>query len=89
MRSASASLAASAHRVANLQTQGFKAQPVHQQSVAGGGSRAVLSESNAAGPVDLTREIVSQIESSTQYTASLRVLEVGADLRGQLLDVLA
>ena len=48
-----------------------------------------MSGSGAASGVDLVREVVDQIEASTQYTASLRVLEVGRDLRGSLLDVLA
>ena len=40
-------------------------------------------------PVDLARELVTQIEARTHYQASLRVLQTGSELSGTLVDMLA
>ncbi len=89
LQSAGTRLATSAHNVANLLTRDFEPLRADSVSLAGGGVETRVSGSGAASGVDLVREVVDQIEASTQYTASLRVLEVGRDLRGSLLDVLA
>lgn len=89
MQSAQMSLTRSAHNLANLQTNDFRVQRTEQVSEASGGSSVRTVESSIAEPANIAREVVDQIQSSTQYTASMRVLEVGADLRGSLLDILA
>jgi hypothetical protein len=53
-----------------------------------GGSTARLARANTPTPVDLVHETVERSRASLQYTASLRLLSVEADLRGQLADLL-
>lgn len=89
MQSARTRFATSAHNVANLLTEDFRPLRTTQTAVAGGGSQARVDQSPAPRPVSLAREVVGQIEAGVQYTASARVLQVGAELRGSLLDVLA
>jgi flagellar hook protein FlgE len=87
MQSASVRVATSAHNVANLLTEDFRPQRAEQRSVAGGGSTASVRESDSPRPVQLEREILGQIQASTQYTASARVVSVAAEMRGSLLDI--
>ena len=87
MQSAQTRVAVSAHNVANLLTEDFRPQRVVQTSSAAGGSTARVQQSADPAPVSLAREGVGQIQASTQYPASARVFEVGADMRGQLLDL--
>ena len=89
MQSASTRVAVSAHNVANLLTDGFRPQRVEQRSQASGGSQAGVTTSPTPEPVDLAREIVDQIVAKTQFKASARVLDVGLEMRGSLLDMLA
>ena len=89
MQSARVGISTSAHNVANLLSEDFRPLRAEQSSSAAGGSSVRVSQAPEPRQVDLAREIVSQIQSSTQYTASLRVLEVGADMRGELIDLLA
>lgn len=89
MQSARVGFATSAHNVANLLSEDFRPQRAQQMSAAGGGSIARVSTSREPQEVDLAREVVSQIQAGMQYTASLRVLEVGAEMRGELIDLLA
>lgn len=89
MQSAQTRISTSAHNLANLLTRDFEPLRSDQVTRASGGSEAHVSPSGRAEPVSIAREVVDQIQASTQYTASLRVLEVGADLRGSLLDILA
>jgi flagellar hook protein FlgE len=89
MQSAQTRVAVSAHNVANWLTDGFRPQRAVQTSVAAGGSQATVSTAPAAEPVSLDREIIDQIVAKTQFKASARVLEVGLELKGSLLDILA
>lgn len=89
MQSASTRVTVSAHNVANLLTRDFRPQRAEQTAQASGGSSASVRQSARPEPVSLEREIVGQIEARTQYTASARVFAVGAEMRGQLLDILA
>lgn len=89
MRSAGTRVAVSAHNVANLLTDGFRPQRVVQTAQAAGGSQAAVATAPAPEPVELDREIVGQIEAKAQFKASARVLEIGLELRGSLLDILA
>lgn len=89
MRSAQTRVGVSAHNVANLLTEGFRPQRAVQTSVASGGSQATVATASSAEPVRLEQEIIDQIVAKTQFKASARVLEVGLDLKGSLLDILA
>ena len=80
-------VAVSANNVANLLTEDFRPQRVVQTARAGGGTDARVETSERPGRVRLAREAVEQIQASAQYSASARVFEVGAELRGQLVDL--
>ena len=89
VRSAEVRLASSAHNVANLTTDSFRPLRTEQTSVAGGGSVARLRQETQPRPVELTHEILEQIRASLQFKASLRVFATTAEMRGQLVDLLA
>lgn len=89
MQSATTRVAVSAHNVANLLSEDFRPQRAVQSSLSSGGSQARVEQSRDPAPVSLAREVVGQIEASTQYSASARVFAVGAEMRGTLLDMLA
>ena len=89
IQSAQTRLAVSAHNVANLLTEDFRPQRVEQTQMSSGGSRARVQQARHPEPVSLEREIVSQIQAKTAYTASGSVFSVGAELQGALLDIFA
>ena len=89
MQSAGTRIAVSAHNVANLLTERFRPQRAVQSSVAGGGSEARVETAPAPESVDLAQEMIDQIVSKTQFKASARVVDVGLEMRGSLLDILA
>ncbi|MCP4905787.1 MAG: flagellar basal body rod protein [bacterium] len=87
MQSAQTRVAASAHNVATFLTEDFRPQRVAQTSQPGGSSRVRVQQSSDPAPVSFARGVVGQIQASTQYSASARVFQVGAEMRGQLLDI--
>jgi len=89
MQSAQTRVGVSAHNLSNLLTEDFRPQRSVQRSLPSGGSRAVVVQTEAAEPVSLVREVVGQQLAGVQYTASARVFAAGAEMRGQLLDILA
>jgi flagellar hook protein FlgE len=88
LQSAEVRLAASAHNVANLTTDGFRPVRTIQADVVAGGSTARVDQTRNPAEVDLVRETVERSRASLQYTASLRLVAIDIDLRGQLADVL-
>lgn len=89
MRSAQVHLAGSAHNVANLLTPSFQPLRSVQTSLASGGSVAVSQQEASPRPVDLADEFVTQMLASLQWNASLRAVEVGQEMQGQLVDLFA
>lgn len=89
IRSAEVRIAKSAHNVANLTTESFHPLRVHQSALAGGGSVASTTRAQLPEDVDLAREFVDQMRASLQFRGSLRILDVAAEMRGNLLDLLA
>lgn len=89
MQGAETRLAVSAHNVANLLTGDFRPLRATQSTAPGGGSQVRVDPSASPGRTSLVRETVDQMLASTQYTASARVFAVGAEMRGQLVDLLA
>lgn len=87
MQSAERRIAVSAHNVANLLTDDFRPQRAVQTSRPGGGSSTRVETAARPERVSLAREVVGQIEAGTQYSASARVFAVGAEMRGQLVDL--
>ena len=88
LHSAEVRLAAAAHNVANLTTEGFRPVRTNQAEVVAGGSTARLDQARRPAEVDLIHETVERSRAHLQYTASLRLIAVEADLRGQLADFL-
>lgn len=88
MQGAERRIAVSAHNVANWLTEDFRPQRAIQTSEPGGGSRVRVQQAERPQRVDLTREVVDQIQASVQYGASARVFAVGAETRGRLVDLL-
>lgn len=88
MRSAELRLAASAHNIANLETENFHPLLVHQVSTSPG-SAAHVERAAKARPVDLLDELVEQLRAAHQFKASLRVLGVSETLYGASVDLFA
>ncbi len=80
---------ASAHNVANLNTQDFRPLEVRQAVDAAGHPQATTARPDEPRDVDLAREIAGQVQARTSFQASLRTIETGLEMRGQLLDLLA
>ena len=81
--------AASAHNVANLQTEDFRPLRTRQVEVQSGGVRVEVDRAAEPREVDLAGELVSSSVASVQARASLRVLDTELDLVGSLIDTLA
>ena len=82
-------LDASAHNVANLTTDGVRPLQVTQEERPTGGSHARIDQAASPRPVERIHEAVEQLRASYQYKASLRVLAVEDDLRGQIANLVA
>jgi len=87
--SAELRLSAAAHNVANLRTESFHPVRVVQQAALSGGSTARIEQSANPASVDLIHQTLEQSRATIQYTASLRLIAVEDDLRGQLASLLA
>ena len=88
LHSAEVRLAASAHNLANLTTERFRPVRTIQEEVVTGGSTARIDQVPSPAKVDLVHETAELARASLQYTASLRLIAVEFDLRGQLVDLL-
>ena len=88
LHSAEVRLAASAHNVANLTTEGFRPVRTIQEEVVTGGSTARIDRFRGPAEVDLVHESIERSRASLQYTASLRLIAVDTELRGLLADLL-
>ena len=89
VHSAELRLLASAHNVTNLMTELFRPVRITQTEALAGGSTARLDQAARPAPVDLVHQTVELSRASAQQRASLRLLVVEADLRGQLANLLA
>lgn len=84
LQAAQQRLNASAHNVANQQTEGFRRQQVAQQAVPEGGVAAQTVRGLQG--VALEQEAVEQIGASYAYLANLQVLRTNDRMQGSLLD---
>lgn len=89
MHAAQMRLGVSAHNTANLTTRDFRPQQVSAVARADGGTQASVRSASAASLPDLARETVAQISARSDFAASARVVGVAAEMRGQLIDLLA
>jgi flagellar basal body rod protein FlgG len=85
MNAAQARLHASAHNIANMNTEGFHRQQVVQQSSAGGGLSTSVTQQTEEG-ASLEQDIVQQLEAKNAFLANLAVFKRSNDAIGSLLD---
>jgi flagellar hook-associated protein FlgK len=88
MRAADVAMRASAHNLANLQTEGFRRERVVQAAQADGGVSAATSRSPSEG-ASLEQDLVLQLQARNAFLANVAVFRAGAGATGSLLDVMA
>ena len=98
MNTAARRLGVTANNVANIQTDGFRAQRAISGETTGGGVEIVEiqntpANSEASGDiprsnVDLTTEVTNQIIDSTTYKANAKMFKAQNDTIGTLLDII-
>ena len=96
-------LQASAHNLANLNTEGFEGQQVSQSAGPGGeGLQAHVAPTQAPAPIilrdgqlrtlsntDLIKETVNQVEAAATFRSNMGVMQVHDRLTEAVLDIVA
>ena len=85
MQAAQTRLQASAHNVANAQTEGFHRQQVVQQEEAAGGTRTTVTRAEAEGSA-LEADVVEQLSAKNAFLANLAVFRTSDRMAGALFD---
>lgn len=85
MQAAQTRLDASAHNVANAQTEGFHRQEVVQQEQAEGGTSTSITRA-AAPQSALETDLVEQLEAKNSFLANLAVFRTSNKMLGALFD---
>lgn len=85
MKAAQTRLDASAHNVANVQTDNFRRHEVTQEAQAAGGTTAIVRQAAAPGEA-LPRDLVEQISAGYSFVANLKVIKTQQQMSGALLD---
>jgi flagellar hook protein FlgE len=85
MNAAQTQLRASAHNVANFDTDGFRRQQVQQTPQPEGGVAATITLADTAGS-DLVRDVVTQLAAKNAFLANLAVFKTSNRMAGALLD---
>lgn len=88
MNAAQTQLRASAHNVANLNTEDFRRIEVSQSPRQGGGVTAETTRAEVAQPA-LEQDLVDQLKAKNAFLANLAVFKTDNALAGELLDVFA
>jgi flagellar hook protein FlgE len=89
MQAAQTRLDASAHNIANQQTEGFQPLEVQQSTQQGGGvSSQVERSSSGAGP-SLEDDVVAQLQAKNSFLANLNVFKTNDSMMGSLLNIRA
>jgi flagellar hook protein FlgE len=70
-------------------TDGYRPLRAEQTALESGGTRTQVRRASEPRPVQLEREIANQIVAKTQYSASVRIFQVGAAIHGLLFDIFA
>lgn len=83
----STSLQATAHNVANLSTEGFKASQATFQENGGGGVTATVS--GTQDTVDISKEATSLLSDKNGFKANLNVLKTADEMTKELLKIKA
>jgi flagellar hook-associated protein FlgK len=85
MQAAQTRLQASAHNIANAQTQGFQRQQVVQQEQAEGGTTVSMQRAASAQSA-LETDVVQQLEAKNSFLANLAVYRTSNRMLGVLFD---
>lgn len=88
MQAAQTRLDASAHNVANQQTEGFQPLEVQQSTQQDGGVNAQVERSTGAGP-SLEDDVVAQLQAKNSFLANLNVFKTNDSMLGSLLNIRA
>lgn len=78
-------LDASAHNIANQQTDNFRRQEVTQEAAAEGGVKARVRPAAVPGEA-LAEDLVQQMAAGYSFVANLKVIETEKKMMGALLD---
>ncbi len=88
LQAAQSRLGASAHNIANMQTDGFKRETVSAQAAPQGGVVVSISQAAQAG-ADVNQDVVDQMSAKNAFMANVQVLKTADQMVGSLLDVRA
>jgi flagellar hook protein FlgE len=88
LQAAQTRLGASAHNVANGQTEGFKRVQAQAAAQPQGGVQVTLSRAATEG-ADLNQDVVDQLSAKQSFAANLAVLKTADRVMGSLLDTQA
>ena len=89
MNAAQTRLQASAHNIANLNTDGFTRQEVAQSSTNGGGTFTTISSSTSGPGNSLETDMVQQLQAKNDFLANLSVFKASNAMIGSLIDITA
>jgi flagellar hook protein FlgE len=88
MQAAQTRLDASAHNIANQQTEGFQPLEVQQSTQADGGVSSQVERSTGAGP-SLEDDVVAQLQAKNSFLSNLNVFKTNDSMLGSLLNIRA
>lgn len=89
MQAAQQRLQASAHNVANVQTEGFTRLEVVQQARSEAGGVDAATRRAASVGVSLESEVVDQLSARNAFVANAAVFRTADRMAGALLDIYA
>ena len=87
MNAASFSFGVSAHNLANMSTEGFKASEVTNIETPSGGPRPVVHKTEHG--TDVTKEIIRQKQLTYDFKANAKVIQAHDQMVGTIIDILA
>lgn len=88
IQAAQTRLGASAHNIANQQTDGFKRESVSASPAQGGGVVVSFSQAAQVG-ANLPQDVVDQMSAKHAFVANVQVLKTADRMMGSLLDIKA
>ncbi|APW47743.1 flagellar basal body protein [Rhodoferax antarcticus] len=88
MNAAQTQLQATAHNVANLNTEGFTRQEVTLKAQSQGGVSASVTAASTPGSA-LETDVVAQLQAKNAFLANLAVFKTSDKMAGALLDLKA
>jgi flagellar hook protein FlgE len=88
MQAAQTRLDASAHNIANQQTEGFQPLEVQQTTQAEGGVTSQVQRSTGTGP-SLEDDVVAQLQAKNSFLSNLQVFKTNDNMLGSLLNTRA